>query len=54
MLCQAVENNYCSYPSVDRDPLWGPLREDPEFLEIREEAIACCQRFVDFVESQGG
>jgi len=51
MLRRAVEMNYCSYPAIDRDPLWADLRENPEFLEIREEAIACRQRFVDFMQS---
>lgn len=54
MVSRAVEQNYCSYPAIDRDPLWADLREDPGFLEIREEAIACRQRFVDFVDSLGG
>ena len=54
MLRRAVELNYCSYPAVDRDPMWAGLRDDPEFLEIREEARACRQRFVDFLDSLGG
>ena len=54
MLRWAVEGNYCSYPAVDRDPLWTELRQDPEFQAIREEAIACRQRFVDFLETRGG
>ena len=51
LLRHAIETGYCSYPSVDRDPLWQGVRDNPEFLEIRDEAIACRQRFVDFVES---
>jgi hypothetical protein len=54
MMSWAVEQNYCSFPALDRDPLWADLREDPGFLEVREEAIACRQRFVDFVESLSG
>jgi TolB-like protein/predicted Ser/Thr protein kinase len=51
LLRRAVEENYCSYPGVDRDPLWADYRDDPDFLSIREEAMACRQRFVDFVDS---
>jgi TolB-like protein/predicted Ser/Thr protein kinase len=54
MLRRAIEQNYCSYPAIDRDPAWAPLREVPEFSEVRENAIACRQRFVDFVDSLSG
>jgi len=53
LLRQAVQGNYCSYPSIDRDPSWDSVRTDPEFSAIRREAIACRQRFVDFLEQQG-
>jgi len=46
LLETAVEQNYCSWPAVDLDPLWDPLRADAEFLRIREKAMTCHQRYV--------
>ena len=51
MLRTAIENGYCSYPMVDTDAQWAALRDDPEFLEIRQEAIACQERFREFIRS---
>ena len=47
LLETAVDQNYCSWPAVDLDPLWDPLRDDDEFLRIRAEAMACHQRYVE-------
>jgi len=47
----SIENGYCSYPMVDTDAQWAALRDDPEFLEIRQEAIACQERFREFIRS---
>jgi hypothetical protein len=38
---------------VDNDPRWDDLRQDPDFLEVREEAIACRNRFVEYLEQRG-
>ena len=46
LLETAVDQNYRSWPAVDLDPLWDPLRDDAEFLRIRAEAMACHQRYV--------
>lgn len=46
LLETAVDQNYCSYPAVDLDPLWDPLRDDPEFVRIRDTAIACHERYL--------
>lgn len=47
LLATAVEQNYCSYPAVDRDPLWDGLRDDAEFERIRARAMACRERYID-------
>ncbi len=54
LLRQAVERNYCSFPNVDRDRQWDALREDPGFLEVRDQAIACRDRFREHVRSHRG
>jgi tetratricopeptide (TPR) repeat protein len=46
MLREAVQRNFCAYPAMDTDPLLAPLRADPSFQQLREEAIACQQRFL--------
>lgn len=46
LLKRAVESNYCSYPAVDSDVFFAKLRGVPEFARVREQAIACQQRFL--------
>jgi serine/threonine protein kinase len=46
LLRKAVEENYCAYPAMDRDPLFDSIRKTPEFAEIRKMGIACQQRFL--------
>lgn len=46
-LQRAIEQNYCAYPQLDTDPMLAPLRQRPEFAELRSQAIACQQRFLD-------
>jgi DNA-binding winged helix-turn-helix (wHTH) protein/TolB-like protein len=45
MLRHAIERGFCAWPALDRDATWRPLRELPEFQRLREEAIACRERF---------
>jgi len=45
LLETAVDQNYCSFPAVDLDPLWEPMRDEPEFVRIRDKAVACHQRY---------
>ena len=42
---KAIERNYCSYPLIDRDPVWAKLRDDPRYPSILEDAQACHERF---------
>ena len=53
VLRQAIYQGHCSYPAIDNDPRWVSLKQDPGFLEVREEAIACRDRFVEYLESRG-
>jgi tetratricopeptide (TPR) repeat protein len=46
-LQRAIEQNYCAYPQMETDPMLAPVRQRPEFLELRSQAIACQQRFLD-------
>jgi TolB-like protein/Tfp pilus assembly protein PilF len=54
VLKRAVEQNYCSYPSMDRDPLFASIRGTPEFAEIRKIGRECQQRFVAHRAAKGG
>ena len=45
LLESADDGGFCSYPAVDRDPIWTGLRSDPEFQRIRTKAMACHDRF---------
>ncbi|MDX1632111.1 MAG: protein kinase, partial [Thermoanaerobaculia bacterium] len=49
LLERALEQNFCSYPALDHDPMWSPLRQDPELQRIRERAIACHERYEEIV-----
>ena len=45
-LRKAIKANYCSYPAMEKDPLYNPIRQRPEFAELRQEAIQCQQTFL--------
>jgi DNA-binding winged helix-turn-helix (wHTH) protein/tetratricopeptide (TPR) repeat protein len=47
---RAVAHNFCAYPALDLDPIWDGMREEPRFLRVREDAIACHRRFREAVE----
>jgi TolB-like protein/tRNA A-37 threonylcarbamoyl transferase component Bud32 len=46
ILRKGVEQNFCSYPAMDHDPLFDSIRKTPEFAEIRKMGIACRERFL--------
>ena len=46
MLKLAIDRNHCSYPAMDRDPLFDKLRNDPEFKKIRAAGMTCHEYFV--------
>ncbi len=48
LLRTAVEQNYCSYPRMDNDPLLANVRKRPEYAAIRQAGIACQQKFIAY------
>ncbi|HEV8608793.1 MAG TPA: protein kinase [Thermoanaerobaculia bacterium] len=46
ILRKAVEVGFCSYPAMDKDPLFENVRKAPEFAEIRKMGMACRERFL--------
>jgi len=46
LLRTAIARNYCAYPSIDRDPFFANLRDNPEFRRTRAAAIACHENFI--------
>ena len=44
-LRQAIKRNFCSYPALDQDPAWHRIRDSEAFAALREEAMACHNRF---------
>ena len=51
---KAIERNYCSYPLIDRDPVWAKLRDDPRYPSILEDAQACHERLRALAEQIKG
>lgn len=47
MLKVAIDGNHCSYPTMDRDPLFDKLRNTPGFAKVRDAGIACHDDFVN-------
>lgn len=45
-LRKAIQGNYCSYPAMDKDPLFDPIRQRSEFAELRQAGIQCQQSFL--------
>ena len=45
-LRKAIKGNYCSYPALEKDPLFDPIRQRAEFGELRQAAIQCQQNFL--------
>lgn len=45
-LARAIRANYCSYPAMDKNPLYDPIRTRPEFAEWRQAAIQCQLSFL--------
>jgi TolB-like protein/tRNA A-37 threonylcarbamoyl transferase component Bud32 len=46
LLRKAVQQNYCAYPTMEKDPLLASIRGTPEFAEIRKMGIDCQKRFL--------
>ncbi|MGA7380534.1 MAG: hypothetical protein WBX03_06755 [Terriglobales bacterium] len=39
-LRKAIKGNYCSYPAMDKDPLFDPIRQRPDFAELTSWTVA--------------
>ena len=47
-LRRAVDKGYCAYPVIDTDPELAGVRDRPEFEHIRQAAMRCQKRFLEF------
>ncbi len=45
LLDAASDRNFCTYPSIDRDPLFDRIRQNEGFKAARQKAEACQQKF---------
>ena len=45
LLNAASERNFCTFPSVDRDPLFDSIRQKDSFKAARKKAMDCQQKF---------
>ena len=54
MLKIAIDRNYCSYPAMDRDPLFAGLRTNPQFQRLRSAGMACHNDFVNGRDNRRG
>jgi DNA-binding winged helix-turn-helix (wHTH) protein/TolB-like protein len=43
---KAIQGNYCSYPAMDKDPLFDNIRQRPEFAELRRSGKQCQEDFL--------
>ena len=49
-LREAIERGYCSYPAMERDPLFDPIRQRQQFAELGQTAARCQQNFLNHRE----
>jgi hypothetical protein len=48
LLRAGIARNYCGTQAIDGNSLFAPLRGRPEFEKIRQDAMACQQRFLQW------
>ena len=48
---RAVDNQFCSFPGFDQDPIWADMRADADFQRIRAKGMACHNRFRRMVDA---
>jgi tetratricopeptide (TPR) repeat protein len=46
LLNRAIDGNYCSYPSMEHDPLFARIRAMPEYSKTLAAGRACQERFL--------
>jgi hypothetical protein len=44
-LRKAITGNYCSYPALNTDPMFDPIRQRTEFAGLVQAAIQCQENF---------
>jgi len=49
-LRRAINNNHCSYPAMETDPLLAAVRSAADYAEIRQAGVTCHNRFTRFVK----
>ena len=49
-LRKAIKGNHCSYPAMDKDPLFETVRLWPEFADLRQAGMQCQSRFLQIRE----
>jgi DNA-binding winged helix-turn-helix (wHTH) protein/TolB-like protein len=45
-LAKAIKGGGCSYPAMEKDPAFDPIRRRSEFAELRQSAVQCQQGFL--------
>jgi tetratricopeptide (TPR) repeat protein len=45
-LRKAIQGNYCSYPAMDKDPVFDAIRRRPEYAELRAAGVQCQENFL--------
>ena len=48
VLQRAIDGRFCSYPAMDLDPAFVPLRGRADFQKVRQAGIDCQNRFLRF------
>ncbi|HJT17112.1 MAG TPA: hypothetical protein VJ853_06985, partial [Thermoanaerobaculia bacterium] len=48
LLQTMAARNFCAYPALDHVPAFNAFRNTPEFWQIRNDAIQCQQRFLQW------
>jgi len=46
LLAKAIRGGHCSYPSMDNDPSFDPIRQRPEFGALRQAGVQCQEQFL--------
>ena len=42
----AIRRGYCSSPAMDKDPLFDPIRQQPQFTTLRQAGLQCQKNFL--------
>lgn len=53
LLARAIGGGYCSFPALETDPFFEPLRRSPGYTVIRSQARGCYDRLGPVVQGHG-